>query len=204
MLPRWSQSHWQAREGWDQTWLENVSGRDWALLTDIKQKSLWQVVSGTSEKASDWRGIRDPPQIQNEALISCRAIRVKRVLSIMKLCSELQCMPGGFSLTKHFPLNLTTLILQLFTAAVLSHCRKPCINIFTFLQNLDLWKIQNETRRSQSNKSQETFLKYQYVLQKLFKRETNYMSIWHDNVLHTEKLALKLWAAKVTHFRMKK
>lgn len=139
MLSRWSQSHWQALERWNQTWLENVSGRGWALLTDIEQKPLWQVVSGTYERASDWRGIGEPPQIQSETLISWRAIRAKRVLNIMKHCTvELYHRPGGFSLTKHFHLNLTTLIRQLFTAAVSLHCRNHCIN---FLKSLDLLKI---------------------------------------------------------------
>lgn len=127
MLPTRSQS--LAPERWDQTWLENVSGRGWALLTDTEQKPLWQVLSGTYERASSWRGIGEPPQIQREALISWRA----RVLHIMKHCTvKLQCGPGGFSPTKHFPLSLTILMWQLFTAAVLSHWRNPCMNIFFF------------------------------------------------------------------------
>lgn len=131
MLPSRSQSHWQAPERWDQTWLENVSGRGWALLTDIEQKPLWQVVSGTYERASGWRGIGEPPQIHREALISWRATRVKRVRNIMKHCTaKLQHRPGSFSQTKHLPLNLKTLIWQLFTAAVLSHWKNPCIAIF--------------------------------------------------------------------------
>lgn len=46
----------------------------------------------------------------SEALINWRAIRAKRVLNIMKPCRvKLQQGPVGV-LTKHFPLNLTTLI----------------------------------------------------------------------------------------------
>lgn len=73
MLPTRSQS--LAPETWDQTWFENVSLRGRALLTDTEQKPLWQVSSGTYEKASSWRGIGELLWIQSEALISQRAIK---------------------------------------------------------------------------------------------------------------------------------
>lgn len=132
---------WQALERWDQTRLENVSGKGWALLTDLEQKPPWQVVSGTYERASDWRGIGEPSRLQREALISWRAIGVNRVLNIMKHCTvKLRHRPGGFSLTKRFPLSLTTLIWQLFAAAVLSHSTNPCINLFTLIKTVDVLK----------------------------------------------------------------
>lgn len=119
----------QPPERWDQTWRENVSGRGGGLLTDLEQKPGWQVVSGTYERTA-WRGIRESSQIHRVALISWRAISVKRVLNIMKHCSgKLWHRPGGFSLTKHFPVTVTTLIWQLLSAAVLSHRRNPHINI---------------------------------------------------------------------------
>lgn len=34
------------------------------------------------------------------------------------------------------------------------------------------------------------------------KKIKNHMSIWNAKVLHTEKLALRLWGGKVTYFRM--
>lgn len=55
-------------------WLENVSGRGWALLTNRKRQTVWQVLSGTYERASSWCGIWEPLQTQREALISWRAI----------------------------------------------------------------------------------------------------------------------------------
>lgn len=144
------------------------------MLSDPEQKLCWQVVSGTYERASEWRGAGEPPWMQRKALISWRAIKVKRVLNTMKQCTvTVQRRPGGFTLTKHFTHRVTTVMWQLFTAAALSICGDRTINIFfTLTDNLDILEKQQRYGKG-TGVWEHTFR----ILQ---------VSVWHADVHHTD------------------